>query len=273
VSEAIYSAFSRRGIEVIRGTVVTQIDANDDGSRRVTFKGPYDTTSNFDSVIAAVGWPGNLEELDLTKAGIETERGYIKVSHTLQTSTPHVYAAGDITGRMMLVQSARDEGRVAAENALTKTASANEHAVVPHGSFTDPEYGSVGITELRALEKFNAVSATVPYLDNDRAVIDSHVEGFCKLIVDPATRRLVGAHVVGQQAVEIVQVAAAAIHAETSIDKLAVFEYAYPTYTSIIGLAAKQILNQLDPASEDEPGDKYLGDWESEIHSTQQHFS
>jgi pyruvate/2-oxoglutarate dehydrogenase complex dihydrolipoamide dehydrogenase (E3) component len=74
----------------------------------------------------------------------------VRVDDTLRTSSPHVFAAGDLTGRMMLVQSATHEAEIAAENAVLGGRRALRHAVVPHGGFTDPEYGSVGLTEVEA---------------------------------------------------------------------------------------------------------------------------
>jgi dihydrolipoamide dehydrogenase len=201
---------------------------------------------DFDIVIAAVGWPGNIAHLNLASAGVETARGYVSVDATLRTSAPHIYAAGDITGRMMLVQCAGEDGLAAAENALRSDIQHEKpHQVVPHGGFTDPEYGSVGLTEPQARAKFDVVTAAIPYSHIDRAVIDSRPEGFCKLIVDRNTRRIVGAHVVGQQAVEIVQVAATAMQSRADIDDIARLEYAYPTFTSAIGLTARRILRKM----------------------------
>ncbi|MBK6709498.1 MAG: hypothetical protein IPG51_04030 [Chloroflexi bacterium] len=79
----------------------------------------------------------------------------------------------------------------------------------PHGGFTDPEYGSVGLTEAEALAQGGCAIAAVPYSDPDRAVIDGRAEGFCKLIVNRESGQIVGAHVVGEQAVEVVQIVAA----------------------------------------------------------------
>jgi dihydrolipoamide dehydrogenase len=179
--------------------------------------------------------------------GVETERGYIKVDSSLRTSVAHIYAAGDITGRMMLVQSASGEGAIAAENAVLGEESRYTHPIVPHGGFTDPEYGSVGLTESRARAEHgdDVAVAVVPYAHMDRAVIDGTTEGFCKLIVRPSTRLVLGTHVVGEQAVEIVQIVAAGMAAGMSVEQLAQLELAYPTFTAIVGLAARKIVRDL----------------------------
>ncbi len=124
----------------------------------------------------------------------------------LRTSAPHVYAAGDVTGRTMLVQSASYDARIATENAVMEADKPYVRRIAPHGGFTDPEYGSVGLTEEQARADGECVWATVPYAELDRAVIDGLREGLCKLIVSRETHRILGAHVVGEQAVEIVSI-------------------------------------------------------------------
>lgn len=250
VSQEMEAAFQRHGIEVITGIGgIESIEQAEDG-RLVTYKrGDANETLSAEAVILAVGWPGNVESLNLEAAGVETERGYIVVNDNLQTSAPHIYAAGDITGRMMLVQSATGEGATAAENAVLGVGRPYAHRIVPHGGFTDPEYGSVGPPEEQARTRFDCAVVTVPYSDLDRAIIDGHTEGFCKLIVDSSTRLITGAHVVGEQAVEVVQIVAAGMAAAMSVDQLAALEMSYPTFASIVGLAARQIVDELDEAA------------------------
>ena len=255
VSTEVTRAFRSRGIELFpeasimgieRAEVRTSVPSVT--TNRVLIKLGEDRMlqRDFDAVIAAVGWVGNVDSLGLDAAGVSTERSYIKVDDTLQTSAPHIWAAGDITGRVMLVQCANEDGRVAAENAILGSSRSSGHALVPHGSFTDPEYGSVGLTEAQAFDTGkDIVVAIVRYEDIDRAVIDGRPEGFVKLIVDTSSRNIIGAHVVGQQAVEIVQVAAAAMQAGAVVDHLAHLEFAYPTFTSVIGLAARKAVSTL----------------------------
>ena len=142
---------------------------------------------------------------------------------------------------MMLVQSATREAEIAAENAVLDGDRTLRHAVVPHGGFTEPEYGSVGLTaeEARRDEDDCAV-AVVPYADLDRGFIDGRPGGSCKLIVPRATRRLLGAHIVGEQAVEVVQVVATAMRAGMRVEQLA-----YPTFTAVVGLAARRITRSI----------------------------
>jgi pyruvate/2-oxoglutarate dehydrogenase complex dihydrolipoamide dehydrogenase (E3) component len=197
-------------------------------------------------VLLAVGWVGNLEGLGLDAAGIQPEGGYIKVDDQLRTSVPNVYAAGDVIGHMMLVQTAEVAARFAAENAVAaaraeRPAGLGESGVrgqwplrvVPHGGFTDPEYGSVGLTEAEAqVTAGGCVVAVVRYADLERAVIDRHSDGFAKLVVSRSTRRILGAHVVGEQAVEVVQLAAATMAAEQPVERLAGLQPSRPSRPS-----------------------------------------
>ena len=247
VSEALARAFRARGIAVLTNLAgAKQIARRDDGSLDLAYMdGDGEHTLQTTAVVMAVGWAGNVDTLDLPAAGVASERGFIPVDEFFRTSAPHIFAAGDITGRMMLVQSATDEARAAAENAVLGPGQRRRHELVPHGGFTDPEYGSVGLTEAQARAAHDVVVATVPYAEIDRAVIDGRTEGFCKLIVARETHRILGAHVVGEQAVEIVHVVAGGMAAGMWVEQLAELEIAYPTYTAILGLAARRLLHDL----------------------------
>jgi len=246
VSQGITEAFRRRGIHVLTGAGgVERVERQEEGLRLYYSMGEQISSLSVETVILAVGWPGNVDPLNLAAANVRSQRGTIEVDDSLRTSVPHIFAAGDITGRMMLVQSGSGEGAMAAENAVLGSKRTYAHTVVPHGGFTDPEYASVGLTESQAREQHDCVVAVVPYANLDRAVIDGHREGFCKLIVARDSRVILGAHVVGEEAVEVVQIAAAGMAAHMRVEDLAQLEFAYPTFTAIVGLAARQIVREL----------------------------
>lgn len=243
ISTEIGKQFKRRGIDVQANIVgISKITKLTEGYR-ITYTDADNQTKRLtvDAVLASIGWPGNSDQLGLNAAGVETNRSYIQVNDYLQTSAKHVYAAGDITGRSMLVQSAGYQARIAVENALLDYQQAAKERLVPHGGFTDPEYGGVGLTEADARLHHDVVTATVNYADLDRAVIDDRKIGFCKLIADRRTDRVLGAHVVGEHAVEIVSTVSAGMMGGLQVHQLAELELAYPTFVAIIGLAARQI--------------------------------
>lgn len=249
ISTSMQAAFEQRGIQIVTGIDgIERIEKNEQGLALVFNQHGRPNTVSAEAVLLAVGWTGNAESLNLEAAGVKYERSYIQVNDYLQTSAEHIFAAGDITGRMMLVQSASHDGRVAAENAILGVGQPYRHEIVPHGGFTDPEYASVGLTEPAALEQLGRqgyTAAKVAYDELDRAVIDGHPEGFCKLIVATGTHRLVGAHVIGEQALEVVEIIAAGMSSGMWVEQLAELEIAYPTYCGISGLAARRIVQSL----------------------------
>jgi pyruvate/2-oxoglutarate dehydrogenase complex dihydrolipoamide dehydrogenase (E3) component len=248
VAAAIGHALAERGVEVVTGIErVRRIDRADGRLRLAYVRDGAEHAVDADEVLLAIGWPGSTDGLGLEAAGVEVDGGYVVVDDTLRTSAPHVWAAGDVAGRMMLVQSATAEGRLAAENALLGSGRPHVDAVVPHGGFTDPEYGGVGLTEAaaRARPGEPVAVAMVAYQDLDRSVLDARTEGFCKLIAEHGSHRVVGAHVVGEQAVEVVQVAATAMAAGMRVEHLAEVDLAYPTFTAVVGLAARRLAREL----------------------------
>jgi dihydrolipoamide dehydrogenase len=145
----------------------------------------------------------------------------------------------------MLVSSALLEGRVAAENALLGPQHRVVHEIVPAGSFTDPEYASVGLTESQARARDDCGVAVARYEDLLRPVADGQTEGFCKVIVETEGRTIVGAHVLGEYSAEVIQVAAACMAAGMRIEDVADLQLAFPTFTEGIGMAARRLVRDL----------------------------
>lgn len=197
--------------------------------------------------VMAVGWVGDTAGLSLATAGVETDsRGYVRVDSYLQTSAPHVFAAGDITGRLMLVPQAVHDGFVAATNAVRGPTTTLPDEVNPIGSLTDPEYARVGLTEAKARESHDVAVTVVRFDTTARTIIDGRTTGFCKLIVDRATCMILGCHIVGERAVEIVQAASIAIAARMRVDELACIPLSFPTYAGILGRATYRAAEQLN---------------------------
>ena len=198
-----------------------------------------------DAVFFAVGWPPNIEELALDAAGIQPQRQGIPVDAYLRTEVDHIFAPGDVNGRSMLVQVARLEGRVAAQNALMGPTRQVSYDVVPSASFTDPEYGGVGLTEPAAARQHDIVVGVARYDDLLRPVADGHEEGFCKLIADRTTETILGGHVLGEYSAEIIQVVVACMTAGMTVEQVAELPFAFPTFTEGISMAAQKICSEL----------------------------
>ena len=245
VSVALEHAFRARGIEVITSAAVHQLEALQPGVRVLYRVGDESRTVDVDAAFFAVGWPGNADLVDAAAAGVVTERGYVMVDAFMATSVPHIFAAGDVDGNSMLVSSATLEGRVAAENAVLGPRRRVVHEIVPVGSFTDPEYGSVGLTEEQARARYDCAVAVARYEDMLRPVADGQPEGFCKLIVETARRQIVGAHVLGEYSAEVIQMVAACMAAGMRVEEVAELQFAFPTFTEGVSQAAQMVVNQL----------------------------
>ena len=146
----------------------------------------------------------------------------------------------------MLVPQAIQDGFAVATNAVQGPTTPLSEPVTPIGSFTDPEYAQVGLTEAKARETYDVVTAMVRFDSTTRTIIDGRKAGFCKLIADRKTFSILGCHVVGERAVEIAQVAAIAIAAGMRVDELARIPLSFPTYAGILARVAAGAARQLN---------------------------
>jgi pyruvate/2-oxoglutarate dehydrogenase complex dihydrolipoamide dehydrogenase (E3) component len=248
VSAAVAAAFRESGI-VVREDFgdIESFEKAPNGVRMNFSKDGARNSAEASLAVVAVGWVANTAGLSLATAGVEIDhRGFVRVDDYLRTSAPHIFAAGDITGRLMLAPQAIQDGFVAATNAVRGATMTLEDQAPPIGSFTDPEYAQVGLTEAMARENHDVVATVAHFDSTTRTIIDGRTTGFCKLIVDRATHKILGCHVVGERAVEITQVAAIAIAAGMRVDDLAQVPLSFPTYAGILGRAAASAARQLN---------------------------
>ena len=197
--------------------------------------------------VVAVGWVANTDPLDLAVAGVETDpRGYIKVDSQLRTTAPGIYAAGDVTGHLMVVHEAAREAYLAATNATLGSTEVLPAEVSPLGSFTDPEYASVGLAEATAREAYDVVVGEERFDSTPRPIIDGRPTGFCKLVADREEHTILGCHIVGERAVELAQLAALAVASGMKVERLALVPFSFPTYANALGRAAIRAARQLD---------------------------
>ncbi len=248
VSAAVAAAFRELGIAVHENFgAVEFFEKTQDGVRMIFSKNGNRASAEATLAILAVGWVADTDGLRLSTAGVETNhRGFVQVDEYLRTSTPHIFAAGDVTGHQMLVPQAIQEGFVAATNAVRGLTMVIGDPVSPIGSFTDPEYAQVGLTEAKARETHDVLTAVLRFDLTTRTIIDGRPVGFCKLIVDRTTRRILGCHVVGERAVEITQLAVIAIAARMRVDDLAHIPLSFPTYAGIVAQVAASATRELN---------------------------
>lgn len=240
VSADVAAAFRARGIEIYEGFgSIEQFEAVPEGIRMRWSNADGGGSSEAALAISAVGWRADAEALNLEAIGVATNpRGFIAIDENGKTSVPHIFAAGDVRGGPMLAPQAMQDGFIAASAALGAPVSATARHLIPVGSFTDPEYARVGMTEASARAGHGILVQKVPFAAANRAIIDGRITGFCKLVIDRTSRRILGCSIVGERAVDIVQVAAVAMAADMDIHALAHFPLSFPTYAGILSQAA-----------------------------------
>ena len=251
VSAAMSSALQASGVQVLEDAgTIERFEPSPTGVRLVA--SGSDGPAHIDATLAvvAVGWVANTDGLDLAAVGVETDpRGYIEVDSQLRTTARGIYAAGDVTGHLMVVHEAAREGYLAATNATVGRADALPAEVSPLGSFTDPEYASVGLTEAAAREAHDVVVGTEGFDSMPRPIIDGRPTGFCKLVADREDQTILGCHIVGERAVELAQLAALAVASGMTVEQLALVPFSFPTYANALGRAAVRVARQLEARS------------------------
>ena len=248
VSAVVAAAFRKAGIAVHENiAAVESFEKTPIGVRMIFSRDGVRDSAQATLAVVAVGWVADTAGLGLDRAGVESNsRGFVTVDKYLRTSAPHIFAAGDITGRLMLVPQALRDGFVAATNAVQGSMITIGDAVSPIGSFTDPEYAQVGLTEAKARETHDVETVVLHFDSTTRTIIDGHEIGFCKLIVDRKTKMMLGCHVVGERAVEITQVAAIVIACGMRVDELAHIPLSFPTYAGILARVAGSAARKLN---------------------------
>jgi len=248
VSAAVADAFRTAGIVVRENFgAIECFEKTANGVRMVFTKDGKRDRAEAALAVVAVGWIADAASLKLENAGVETDpRGYVRVDDYLRTSAPHIFAAGDITGRMMLVPQAIQDGFVAATNTVQGITMKVGDQISPIGSFTDPEYAQVGLTEDKARETHDVLVVMVHFDSTTRTIIDGRTMGFCKLIIDRRTRGILGCHLVGERAVDIAQVVSIVIAGGMRVDEIARVPLSFPTYAGILGRLAASATRQLN---------------------------
>lgn len=226
--------------QVLLNTRVTAVRAEADGIH-VTFEDAKgSTTQVFQQVLSAVGRTPNGRTLNAEAAGLKVdERGFIAVDRQMRTNVPHIFAIGDIVGQPMLAHKATHEGRVAAEVIAGKK-SFFDARVIPSVAYTDPEVAWVGLTETSAKAQGITVEKGVfPWAASGRSLALGRDDGFTKLLIDPATHRVVGGGIVGPNAGELIAEIALAIEMGADAADIGLTIHPHPTLSESVGMAAE----------------------------------
>ncbi len=236
VAAVLEEDFLERGVRLVIGARAEKIDV-DEGVSVFCDDGRVITGSH---ALLAVGSSPLTEDLGLETAGIHTDGGYIVVDEFQRTSTPHIYAAGDVTGQMPLSSVASMQGRKIAQHALGLPVTPLDYSKVAEAIFTEPEIASVGLVDVDAASQGRKVrTMKVPFAANARSVLQHFTRGFVKLTSDPATGVVLGGTIVGHRASELIGVLVLAVQADVSVDTLVETLMVHPSMTESIRDAAE----------------------------------
>lgn len=240
LAKRLKQCLSKKGIDINTQSQVLSISKEDD-QYKVTFlrKGKEESVVA-DKVLMAVGRKANVDSLNLAEAGVEFGPRGVVVNEVMQTSQPHIYAVGDINGKMMLAHAAIFQGLVALDH-MMGVDNDIDLSVMPAAVFTSPEAASVGKTEDECKEAGIKVKCLKSFFRaNGKAVTMGETEGFCKVIVEEETGLLLGCHLFGPHSSDIVQEICALISRKSTLKQLQDIIHTHPTLTEVIQSAAHQ---------------------------------
>jgi dihydrolipoamide dehydrogenase len=241
VSAELGRSFRKRKIDVITGARVSGATVKKDSVTLSVESGGAKKDLTVEKVLVAAGRAPNVEELGLKEAGVQlTERGFIRINERMETSAPGIFAIGDVAGPPMLAHKGSREGIVLAE---LLAGQQHVHLVnydnVPNATYCHPEVASVGATEQRLKEKNTPYKVgKFPFSANGRARTAGTTEGFVKVLVDPKYGEILGAHIIGPHATELLAELVSARENELTIEEVELPIHAHPTLSEAVGEAA-----------------------------------
>jgi dihydrolipoamide dehydrogenase len=244
VAAALEYDFLRRGVVLLKGARAVGVEVGGDGGgEAVSVRCDDGRVAKGSHMLLAIGSVPNSEELGLDAAGVEVDqRGYVVVNHHCQSNVPHIYAAGDLSGKLPLSSVASIQGRKIAEHVMGLHTRQHRHLDYDKAAqaiFTEPEIAEVGVHEAEAFATGRKIRVTkVPFAANAKALINDDPRGFVKIVSDPATRVVIGGSIVGRHAAELISVIALAVTAGLKVDDVLESLFVHPTLSESLADAA-----------------------------------
>jgi dihydrolipoamide dehydrogenase len=232
VSKEITRLFKKRGIDVNTGAKVEKVERTADGVKvTYTDANGKPQTKEAEKLLVAVGRAPRTEGIGLERTRIELERGSIKVNEAQETAEPGVFAIGDIVaGLPQLAHVGAMAGMIAAARIAGKPFRAIRRERIPGCTYTEPQIGSVGLTEAQAREQgYEVKVGKFPYAGNSKATILGSHDGFVKVVSETKYGEILGVHILGPQATETIAEAVAVLELEGTVEELMFTIHAHPT--------------------------------------------
>jgi dihydrolipoamide dehydrogenase len=246
-SSEVQRSFKKRGMNVMAGAKLTSAKVGKDSvTLTVEAQGAKEEIV-VDRVLVATGRAANVENIGLKEAGVQlTDRGFIKINERMETSAKGLYAIGDVAGPPMLAHKGEREGMIVAEVIAEKHFHPLTYGNIPNATYCHPEVASIGMTEAQVKEKkIDYKVGKFPYSANGRARTSGETEGFVKIIRDAKYGEILGAHIVGAHATELIHEVAVARENEFTVEEIELAIHAHPTLSESI---AEAVLDSLGRA-------------------------
>jgi pyruvate/2-oxoglutarate dehydrogenase complex dihydrolipoamide dehydrogenase (E3) component len=240
LSRVVQDTLAENGVTLVAGAKVNQFckQGNLKQARAEVQGKIHDLVA--EEILVATGREANIAGLGLPAAGVAIERGLVRINDFLQTSLPHIFAAGDVCGPLLYTHFAHYQGRVAAANMFAATLVRADYRVVPRVTFTEPPIAGVGLTEEQARATGRAVRcALVEVATLGKALVESEAKGLVKLVADAGSGEILGGHIASAAAGEMIHEVVAAMTAHATVRDLAEAIHAFPNFAEGVKAAAK----------------------------------
>jgi mercuric reductase len=251
ISQTLRQYLEEEGIEIKTGVQIKRVYQTQGEKVVVATTNGRKFEARGDELLLATGREPNTDRLGLETVPVRLRKdGAVEVDREMHTTARHVWAAGDVIGEPMLETIAAKEGATAAENALLGTHRKIDFLPVPRAIFTSPQVASVGLTENEAHERgYNCACRTIPMSKVPKAVIIRDMRGLAKMVADASTGRILGFHILAENAADIIHEAVLAVKHELTIDDIIDTVHVFPTMSESIKLAATSFRKDIDELS------------------------
>ncbi|MEZ5331587.1 MAG: dihydrolipoyl dehydrogenase [Thermoanaerobaculia bacterium] len=239
VSKELTRQLKKRGIQVMTGAKLTSARTTDGGVKVQIETDDMEESMDASMLLVAVGRAPVTSDLGLEALGVELEKGYVQVNGTMQTAVPHIYAIGDIVPTPWLAHVASAEGILAVEHMAGRDVRPLNYDLVPSVTYCEPEVGSVGLTEEEARERGHDVAVgKFPFTALGKAAILGKTAGFVKIVRETRYDQVLGVHILGAHATDLIAEACVALQLETTTEELFRTIHAHPTLSEAMAEAA-----------------------------------
>ncbi len=242
-AQAVREALEKRGVRVLVQAPVQAVEVTGSGCRVTCRQGTQDVVFSAEKVLVAVGRRPNTEGIGLEELGVRMERGYVLVDEDMRTSRPDIFAIGDCVPTLALAHVASAEGKYVADLVSGARPRRLRHEAMPRAVYSEPELAAVGLTEAQAQERgLEVMVARFPLRNNGRAAIHGRLEGLVKVVAERRTGTVLGVHMAGYGAPELIAEGSLAIQLQATVREFGEAVRAHPTVSESVMEAAEAAL-------------------------------